>query len=648
MAAFGRFDVYYPDGRIETWSLEGADISVGRAADNTITLSTDTISRHHFSLNYKNGIVQLTDLDSANGTYVDGRRLKGKTPHLLDDVEEIQIGHLRIIYYPKADSPTLPIRPIDDSTQPTQANFRASLEAAQVDVWPASSRSVEIVLTNHRETAARYQIALSGLPEGWAKINRPLVSLDGQETSVILLHIKPARRADMEPASYPVTIHITPIHAPDQSIQLGLMVRVRGFGGLSLALNPPVVRSQDSLHLYLLNQGSEALTLAVKGYDPKAQLQFELPRGTIQLSAGQRTQITGKVQARQSALVGKAAAIPFALLVQAHTESAGIAAVPGTLLAEPRLRASRLIPMVGMVAVLLLILTLALSRTPQPKITSLTLSDAQVAQGTPVALHWQASAAQRYVIEVNRNAVADLVASETTWTLETRDYDGPVDIALIAVHHELVDIETRRLTVYEPVSIKMFAADRQTMVRRVSAALAVRWLVEGAVSVTIRPPVGFRTSDASEEDDAMVMQGAPQEDFDIVLFAQDEIGTVVERSIRITTIEPECTPTQDTPLYEGPHSRFPQTEVAVRDVPVLAGGITGNRDWLKVELASGETAWGSRASFACVGFDPDALNVIEDVPRLPTATPSMTPPPASLPTATDSSTPPMTEPPGRL
>jgi len=645
MAAFGRFDVYYPDGRIETQSLEGAVISVGRAADNTITLSTDTISRHHFSLTYQNGIVQLTDLDSANGTYVDGRRLKGKTTHLLDDVEEIQIGHLRIIYYPKADSPTLPIRPIDDSTQPAQADFRASLEAAQVDVWPASSRSVDIALTNHRGTAARYQIALSGLPAGWAKINRPLVSLEGHETGLIQLHIKPARRADMAPASYTVAIHITPIHAPDQSIQLGLMVRVRGFGGLSLTLNPPVVRSQDSLHLYLLNQGSEALTLAVKGYDPNARLQFELPRGTIQLAAGQRTQITGKVQARQSALVGKAAAIPFALLVQAHTASAGLAAVPGTLLAEPRLRARRLIPIVGLAAFLLLILSLALSRTPQPKITALTLSDIQVAQGTSVALHWQAAAAQRYVIEVNRNAVAELAASETDWTLETRDYDGPVDIALIAVHNELVDIETRRLTVYEPISIKTFEADRQTMVRRVSAALAVRWLVEGAASVTIKPPAGFRTLDASQAEDAMgekLMRGAPQGDFDIVLSAQDEIGAVVEQSIRITTIEPECTPMQDALLFAGPDSRFPQTEVAIRGVPVLAGGITSHRDWLKVELASGETAWGARASFACQGFDPNALNVIEDVPRLPTATPSITPSPTSLPPAA------MTESPSRL
>ena len=70
MAVFGRFDVYFPDGRVETYSLEGDTVSVGRAEGNTIALDTDTISRYHFSVTNKDGVVNLTDLDSANGTYL--------------------------------------------------------------------------------------------------------------------------------------------------------------------------------------------------------------------------------------------------------------------------------------------------------------------------------------------------------------------------------------------------------------------------------------------------------------------------------------------------------------------------------------------------------------------------------------------------
>ena len=258
MAVFGRFDVYFPDGRVETYSLEGETVSVGRAEGNTIALDTDTISRYHFSVTNKDGIVNLTDLDSANGTYIDGTQLNSNDPYLLDDVEEIQIGHLRIIYHPGSDSPTMPVAPIDDSTQPSDFGFRLQLEMSQVDVWPASSSSVEIAVTNSLTEEAQYQIAVTGLPDGWAKVNRPIMMIDGLDTTYVLLNIKPARRSDIPPQDYPVAIRVSPIDEPDKFIQLDLTVSLKAFGGFGVALSPETIGSDDELHLYMLNQGNEA------------------------------------------------------------------------------------------------------------------------------------------------------------------------------------------------------------------------------------------------------------------------------------------------------------------------------------------------------------------------------------------------------
>src|SRR5574341_560558 len=115
--AFGRLDVFWPDGRVETFILEGASVSVGRQSSNTVALDTETISRYHFSLTYENDQAYITDLDSANGTFVDGVRIKSNEPVLLDGVEEIQAGHLRMIYHPMDDSPTLPMSAITYETQ---------------------------------------------------------------------------------------------------------------------------------------------------------------------------------------------------------------------------------------------------------------------------------------------------------------------------------------------------------------------------------------------------------------------------------------------------------------------------------------------------------------------------------------------------
>ncbi len=52
---------------------------VGRAPDNDVVLGYDTISEHHAAIFLDAGVPTLIDLDSTNGTYVKGVRIKGKT-----------------------------------------------------------------------------------------------------------------------------------------------------------------------------------------------------------------------------------------------------------------------------------------------------------------------------------------------------------------------------------------------------------------------------------------------------------------------------------------------------------------------------------------------------------------------------------------
>ena len=638
MAVFGRLDVFYPDGRIETYPLEGDTVSVGRAEGNTIALDTETISRYHFSITQQDGAVQLTDLDSANGTYIDGVQLKSNAPYLLTNVEEIQIGHLRIIYHPGSDSPTIPVSPlVDDSTQPSAVGFRVSLETSQVNVWPASSSSVEIAVTNSAETEKQFQIVISGLPEAWAKFNRPYMMIDGLETTYVLLNIKPARRADIPPQDYPVEIRVSPIDEPDNFIQSELTVSLKGFGGFGVALSPEVIKSDDDIHLYMLNQGNEPLTVSVHGNDPTQQLRFELPAGNVQLSPGQRTQVTGTVRPRKRPLIGKVLDIPFAMIVNAHTDSAYVVAVPGTVHVKPSLSNWMLGTIGGLLAAVVLAVLVFLSRTPEPQIQAFSVSASQVKQGTPVELNWSAANAQIYRIEVNRVPMADLPAETTTYTLNTDNYTNPVDVALIAVNGDQTDISQQRVDVYVPAVINSFVADPVELVRNVSGTLVLSWNISGAVSTTLTIPDGFiktNTNPTYGPLDNEVLIGVPASDFSLVLSAEDQSGEVSQEIIDITTLDPECTPTQDTLLFEGPDSQFSEVKVAIADVPVIVNGIDRSKEWLRVELASGEIGWGLKASFSCEGFDPNYLVVVTDVPILPTAMPTLPSTPTNIPTET--------------
>lgn len=106
--AYGRLDVYWPDGGLETYPLNLDHIGIGRSTGNTICLESDSISRYHLVISREHGQVLITDLDSVNGTYIDGVKLASNQPFPLKGREEIQIGILRIIYQPQQSLTLIP------------------------------------------------------------------------------------------------------------------------------------------------------------------------------------------------------------------------------------------------------------------------------------------------------------------------------------------------------------------------------------------------------------------------------------------------------------------------------------------------------------------------------------------------------------
>ncbi|MDX2036259.1 MAG: GGDEF domain-containing protein [Isosphaeraceae bacterium] len=66
---------------------------LGRASDNTLQLADSSISRYHALLETDDeGQVRLSDLESTNGTFVNGKRLPPHTPVPLKDGDRLQFG----------------------------------------------------------------------------------------------------------------------------------------------------------------------------------------------------------------------------------------------------------------------------------------------------------------------------------------------------------------------------------------------------------------------------------------------------------------------------------------------------------------------------------------------------------------------------
>jgi pSer/pThr/pTyr-binding forkhead associated (FHA) protein len=69
----------------------GSVITIGRSADNAIVLEDDRVSRAHARLEIKGGEVVFTDLNSTNGSVIDGRSRIGTS--IWREGQKLQVGH---------------------------------------------------------------------------------------------------------------------------------------------------------------------------------------------------------------------------------------------------------------------------------------------------------------------------------------------------------------------------------------------------------------------------------------------------------------------------------------------------------------------------------------------------------------------------
>ncbi|SHK61065.1 FHA domain protein [Clostridium cavendishii DSM 21758] len=65
-------------------------LSIGRKGDNSICLNDQFVSSHHAKLYVRNNDFYLEDLDSTNGSYVNGGQITGRVKLKVED--EVKLG----------------------------------------------------------------------------------------------------------------------------------------------------------------------------------------------------------------------------------------------------------------------------------------------------------------------------------------------------------------------------------------------------------------------------------------------------------------------------------------------------------------------------------------------------------------------------
>jgi DNA-binding winged helix-turn-helix (wHTH) protein len=103
-SAPGRMTLYLVSDQREMMLMDGANV-IGRAEDATIRIDSPGVSRYHARILVSNGEATLEDVESKNGTYLNGTRIAAATP--LSDRNEIRIGRIVLTFrVASAASPT--------------------------------------------------------------------------------------------------------------------------------------------------------------------------------------------------------------------------------------------------------------------------------------------------------------------------------------------------------------------------------------------------------------------------------------------------------------------------------------------------------------------------------------------------------------
>lgn len=82
--------------------LETEQILIGRSGDAAVVVNDDGVSRRHARMNLEGRTYVITDLNSANGTWVQGARLT--EPRRLEDGDRIQLGPTLLLRYTVTDA----------------------------------------------------------------------------------------------------------------------------------------------------------------------------------------------------------------------------------------------------------------------------------------------------------------------------------------------------------------------------------------------------------------------------------------------------------------------------------------------------------------------------------------------------------------
>ena len=315
--------------------LRPTGITIGRASENDVVLNQTEVSRKHVQISFDGSQYRVTDLGSANGTYLGERKLLPHVPQIWAAGTLLRVGKSFLqIELPGMPESTRAVPLGDQTVGLDAARFQVQEGAAcltvsrpNISVIPGQKASLDLVLENRGLLEDTFNLSVAGVPSSWINAPEEPFRLAPGAQQAVTVDIAPPRLPASRAGRKQLVIQLTSQTEPDHPAEARLNVSVGVFNDLRWAITPTQAKAGQPLQVRLENRGNASQTCQLVCDDAQKQLIFNPPAAQAVVPPEQQAAVEFLPASRQPRLFGADRLQP----VQVRLTGSGIQAETRTI-----------------------------------------------------------------------------------------------------------------------------------------------------------------------------------------------------------------------------------------------------------------------------------------------------------------------------
>lgn len=312
-------------------ALTRAVVTLGRSNENDIVLPADGISRQHTRIRATALGWEVIDLGSANGTWLNDRRLPTDIPTPIFPGSRITIGPYELqLIAPENESdegyaPSLlplatiaGVSPSQISTPTTESTPPLGMFLPQdtLSVEPGKTAEIVVEVVNRGRTDDRVSLQVRGVPPSWILTPSTFIAVEAGGSVQTRIQIRPARSQQTPSGRQRLRLELVSQQYPDVHVGIAATLMLTPFVAFEASLTPSEIELPDVSVVTIQNTGNSATDFSVIVQEIDKAIAYGGERGRVRVEAGGRATVPLSFESKKQTTFGDSQTYPFTVEVR--------------------------------------------------------------------------------------------------------------------------------------------------------------------------------------------------------------------------------------------------------------------------------------------------------------------------------------------